>query len=97
MIGADAETHWLPPEIERDARGYVLSGADAFKSGRWPIDRDPYLLETSVPGIFAVGDVRAGSVKRVAAGVGEGSMAIAFVHQYLQYEAQFTQPAPQPA
>jgi thioredoxin reductase (NADPH) len=84
MIGADAETAWLPDEIERDSRGYVLSGPEVLKSGRWPIERDPYLLETSVPGIFAVGDVRAGSVKRVAAGVGEGSMAIAFVHQYLQ-------------
>ena len=83
MIGADAETDWLPPEIERDARGYVLTGPAVSTTGRWPLERDPYLLETTVPGIFAVGDVRAGSVKRVAAGVGEGSMAIAFVHQYL--------------
>lgn len=93
MIGADAETDWLPPEIARDERGYVLSGPSVVKSNRWPIDRHPYLLETSVPGIFAVGDVRAGSVKRVAAGVGEGSMAIAFVHQYLESVAQMADAA----
>jgi len=81
LIGADAETAWLPPEIARDARGYVLTGRDA-QGDRWPLERYPYILETSVPGIFAAGDVRAGSVKRVAAGVGEGSMSIAFVHQY---------------
>ena len=83
LIGADAETAWLPAGIERDADGYVLTGADVMKSGHWPLERYPYLLETSVPGIFAVGDVRAGSIKRVAASVGEGSMAIAFVHRYL--------------
>ena len=88
MIGADAETAWLPDEILRDARGYIITGTEVLKDLRWPIDRDPYLLETTVPGIFAVGDVRAGSVKRVAAGVGEGSMAIAFVHQHLAWEAQ---------
>ena len=82
MIGANAETAWLPAAIERDAKGYVITGPDA-RGNRWPIERDPYLLETTVPGIFAVGDVRAGSVKRVAAGVGEGSMVIAFVHQFL--------------
>jgi thioredoxin reductase (NADPH) len=83
FIGADAETGWLPPEILRDDRGYLLTGADLLKSGRWSQDRDPYLLETSVPGIFACGDVRSSLVKRVASAVGEGSMAIAFVHQYL--------------
>ena len=83
MIGADAETEWLPQEIRRDSGGYVLTGSDALKTGQWRIRRDPYLLETTVPGIFAVGDVRSGSIKRVAAGVGEGSMAIALVHQYL--------------
>jgi thioredoxin reductase (NADPH) len=83
FIGADAETEWLPPEIARDARGYVLTGDDLKKAGRWPLSRDPYLLETSVPGIFACGDVRLSPVKRVAAAVGEGSMAIAFVHRYL--------------
>jgi thioredoxin reductase (NADPH) len=84
FIGADAETSWLPPEIALDARGYVLTGSDVRASGRWPLDRDPYLLETSVPGVFACGDVRFGPVKRVASAVGEGSMAIAFVHQYLR-------------
>ena len=84
FIGADAETAWLPPEIALDRRGYVLTGSDLTAAGRWPFDRDPYLLETSVPGIFACGDVRFGPVKRVAAAVGEGSMAIAFVHQYLK-------------
>ena len=84
FIGADAETAWLPPEIALDARGYVLTGSDVAAVGDWKLDRDPYLLETSVPGVFACGDVRSGPVKRVAAAVGEGSMAIAFVHQYLK-------------
>ncbi|HET6849011.1 MAG TPA: FAD-dependent oxidoreductase [Gaiellales bacterium] len=84
FIGADAETAWLPPEIALDAKGYVLTGADAGTSGRWPLDRDPYLLETSAPGVFACGDVRLSPVKRVASAVGEGSMAIAFVHQFLR-------------
>src|SRR5262249_6406338 len=88
FIGADAETGWLPRELCRDERGYVCTGRDvmdmvARNDARWPLKRDPYLLETNVPGIFAVGDVRHGSIKRVASGVGEGSMAIAFVHQYL--------------
>jgi thioredoxin reductase (NADPH) len=82
LIGANAETAWLPAAIERDARGFVMTGPDVLRGGSWALGRDPYLLETSVAGIFAVGDVRAGSVKRVAAGVGEGSMVIAFVHQY---------------
>ncbi len=84
FIGADAETDWLPPEVVRDARGFVLTGADLVKTGLWDEPRDPYLLETSVPGIFACGDVRFSTVKRVASAVGEGSMAIAFVHQYLR-------------
>ena len=84
FIGANAETAWLPPEIALDERGYVLTGADVRAAGRWPLERDPYLLETSVPGILACGDVRFGPVKRVAAAVGEGSMAIAFVHQHLK-------------
>jgi thioredoxin reductase (NADPH) len=83
FIGADAETAWLPPEIALDPRGYVLTGSDVTAAGGWGVERDPYLLETSVPGIFACGDVRFSPVKRVAAAVGEGSMAIAFVHQYL--------------
>jgi thioredoxin reductase (NADPH) len=84
FIGADAQTGWLPEEVARDARGYVLTGDDVAKTGRWSQSREPYLLESSVPGIFACGDVRLGPVKRVASAVGEGSMAIAFVHKYLQ-------------
>ena len=87
FIGADAETEWLPSEIALDSNGYVLTGSDVTAAGRWELERDPYLLETSVPGIFACGDVRFSPVKRVAAAVGEGSMAIAFVHQYLKEAA----------
>jgi len=88
FIGADAETEWLPADIARDARGYVLTGDDLRKARRWSHGRDPYLLETSVPGVFACGDVRLSPVKRVASAVGEGSMAIAFVHQYLANEGR---------
>jgi thioredoxin reductase (NADPH) len=84
FIGADAKTSWLPIQIALEKRGFVLTGPDMKASGNWTLDRDPYLLETSVPGIFACGDVRYGPVKRVAAAVGEGSMSIAFVHQYLR-------------
>jgi thioredoxin reductase (NADPH) len=83
FIGADAETGWLPPEIARDARGYVVTGEEVKRTGRWALGRDPYLLETSLPGVFACGDVRSSPVKRVAAAVGDGSMAIAFVHRHL--------------
>jgi thioredoxin reductase (NADPH) len=85
FIGADPQTEWLPPEIALDERGFVLTGPDVRDIDRWELERDPYLLETSVPGIFACGDVRQGPVKRVAAAVGEGSMAIAFVHQYIRH------------
>ena len=88
FIGADAQTEWLPAEIARDARGYVLTGDDVVKAGSWSHGRDPYLLESSVPGVFACGDVRLSPVKRVASAVGEGSMAIAFVHKYLQQDAR---------
>jgi thioredoxin reductase (NADPH) len=84
FIGADAETAWLPDDIALDTNGFVLTGADLRPARGWTLNRDPYLLETSVPGIFACGDVRFTSVKRVAAAVGEGSMAIALVHQYLR-------------
>jgi len=97
FIGADAETDWLPADIARDAHGYVLTGADVTKGGHWPGSRDPYLLETSVPGIFACGDVRFSPVKRVASAVGEGSMAIAFVHQYLHNEIDSLRPEPRAA
>ena len=83
MIGADAETSWLPHQVARDDNGYVLTGPHAAATGAWSQERDHFALETTAPGIFAAGDVRSGSVKRVAAGVGEGGMAIAFTHQYL--------------
>ena len=74
--------------IERDERGFILSGPDLIKNGKrpngWTLDRDPGLLETNVPGIFVVGDVRRGSTKRVASGVGEGAVAVQFVHEYLK-------------
>jgi thioredoxin reductase (NADPH) len=94
FIGADAETGWLPPEIALDPKGYVLTGGDLRVAGRWQLERDPYLLETSAPGIFACGDVRFSPVKRVAAAVGEGSMAIAFVHQYLRESEPGASPGP---
>ena len=84
LIGAEAATDWLPAEIARDEDGFVLTGTDAMKAGQWKAAREPFALETSAPGIFAVGDIRSGSVKRVAASVGEGGMAIAFVHRCLQ-------------
>ncbi|HUE56485.1 MAG TPA: FAD-dependent oxidoreductase [Candidatus Udaeobacter sp.] len=87
FIGAQPRTEWLGDTIERDERGFVLSGPDLLRSGKkpasWTLDRDPGLLETSVPGIFVVGDVRHGSVKRVASGVGEGAVVVQFMHQYL--------------
>jgi thioredoxin reductase (NADPH) len=83
LIGAEAATDWLPPEILRDEHGFVVTGSDAMKAGQWSADREPLALETSADGIFAVGDIRSGSVKRVAASVGEGGVAIAMVHRYL--------------
>jgi thioredoxin reductase (NADPH) len=87
FIGAEPRTAWLDETVERDSRGFVLTGPDLMRDGKrpkgWSLERDPGLLETNVPGIFAVGDVRHGSIKRVASGVGEGSIAIQFVHQYL--------------
>ena len=84
LIGAEAATDWLPADISRDKHGFVLTGIDAMTAGQWKADREPFALETSAPGIFAVGDIRSESVKRVAASVGEGGIAIAFVHRYLQ-------------
>jgi len=87
FIGAEPRTAWLDSAVERDERGFILTGQDLLHDGKrpkgWSADRDPGLLETNVPGVFAVGDVRHGSIKRVASGVGEGSVAIQFVHQYL--------------
>jgi thioredoxin reductase (NADPH) len=95
FIGAQPHTDWLAGTVKRDANGFILTGPDLttddelnnIKNNRpkgWNLDRQPFLLETNVPGIFAAGDVRSGSVKRVASGVGEGSIAIQFVHQYLK-------------
>ena len=87
FIGALPRTDWLNDVIERDERGFILTGPDLIRDGKrpkgWTPNRDPFLLETNIPGIFAVGDVRHGSVKRVASGVGEGSVAVQFIHQYL--------------
>jgi thioredoxin reductase (NADPH) len=87
FIGALPRTDWLGNLVERDAKGFILSGPDLLREGKrpatWTLDRDPGLLETSVPGIFAVGDVRHGSIKRVASGVGEGAVVVQFIHQYL--------------
>jgi thioredoxin reductase (NADPH) len=80
MIGADANTSWLPGELERDPRGYICTGRDL---DTWNLARQPFSLETSLPGVFCAGDVRHNSIKRVSSGVGKGSMAIAFIHQYL--------------
>jgi thioredoxin reductase (NADPH) len=82
FIGAAPRTDWLPTSVKRDKYGFIITGA-AVKGSGWSLEREPYLLETSQPGIFAAGDVRSGSVKRVASGVGEGSISVQFVHQYL--------------
>jgi thioredoxin reductase (NADPH) len=88
FIGATAHTDMLDGLIERDPEGFILTGRDIFREGRrprsWTLDRDPLPMETSVPGIFAAGDVRHQSVKRVASAVGEGAVAVALVHQYLK-------------
>ena len=80
MIGADANTAWLPPELERDPKGYVCTGRDLTT---WKVERAPFPLETNLPGVFCAGDVPHNSIKRVSSGVGEGSMAISFIHQYM--------------
>jgi thioredoxin reductase (NADPH) len=84
FIGATPRTDWLPDEIEKDEKGFVRTGAGLLRSPHWSLRREPFLLETSRPGVFASGDVRSGSVKRVASGVGEGAMAVQFVHEYLK-------------
>src|SRR5580704_3014167 len=88
FIGAAPCTDWLGKEVQRDENGFVLTGPDLLTEGQlradWPLERQPYFLETSVPGVFAAGDVRGQSVKRVASAVGEGAMAVALVHRYLE-------------
>jgi thioredoxin reductase (NADPH) len=81
LIGAQPRTGWLPDQIDRDRYGFVVTGQ---ASPAWPLDRPPFMFESTMPGVFAVGDVRAGSVKRVASAAGEGSVAIQQVHEYLQ-------------
>jgi thioredoxin reductase (NADPH) len=87
MTGAVPATQWVDGCIVLDSKGFILTGADLARDtlaqARWPRNRAPYLLETSLPGVFAVGDVRAGNIKRVASAVGEGSIAISFVHRVL--------------
>jgi thioredoxin reductase (NADPH) len=84
FIGAAPRTDWLPAEIERDAKDFVRTGAALAQSPHWTARRQPFLLETSHPGVFAAGDVRSGSVKRAASAVGEGSMSVQFVHEHLK-------------
>ena len=86
LIGAEPHTGWLPAEIEQDDRGFILTGADISQRSATRFNRSPFLLETSMPGVFAAGDVRHGSVKRVASAVGEGSIAIQLLHQYFAVE-----------
>jgi thioredoxin reductase (NADPH) len=87
FIGAVPATQWLRGVVKMDKYGFVCTGPDLLEHGKppkdWPLERQPYLLESSVPGIFVVGDVRSDSIKRVASAVGEGSIAVRFVHQYL--------------
>jgi thioredoxin reductase (NADPH) len=84
FIGATPRTDWLPDEIEKDDKAFVRTGPSLANSPHWKSSRDPFLLETSRRGVFAAGDVRSGSIKRVASAVGEGSMAIQFVHECLK-------------
>ena len=84
FIGAIPRTDWLPPEIETDEKGFIKTGNDINNSQFWKKKRQPFLLETSCAGVFAAGDVRGGSVKRVASAVGEGSMTVQFVHEALK-------------
>lgn len=94
LIGAVPATDWLPPEIARDKWGFIVTGAEVMGSGLWGLGRSPLLFETSLPGVFAVGDVRQGSVKRVASAVGEGSAAIQSCHSFLAGDVPATSPSP---
>ena len=91
MAGAAPRTEWLEDSFALDNKGFIVTGPDLVSfpaGGQWPLQRPPLMLETSVPGIFAVGDTRAGSIKRVASAVGEGSMAVHLVHRYLAERAE---------
>jgi thioredoxin reductase (NADPH) len=96
FIGAEPYTSWLKQVVKVDEKGYVLTGTDLVHEGQppegWPLDRDPFFLETSVPGIFAAGDVRHSSIKRVASSVGEGAMAVQLIHRYLVQYPQLQYP-----
>ena len=98
MTGAEASTTWLNGHITLDSKGFIKTGPDLtpddLAAAQWPLDRSPYLLETSRPGVFAVGDVRCGNVKRVASAVGEGSIAISFVHRVLAEQAAVSPGSP---
>ena len=85
MIGASADSSWMPKELMRDQHGFIFTGRDLTTK---PGHRTPYALETNLPGVFCAGDVRHGSIKRVSSGMGEGSMAIAFIHQYLTLQIE---------
>ena len=86
MIGAQPNTGWMPADLVRATRGFVLTGADAESEGNWPCERSPLALETSMPGVFAAGDVRQGSMTRVASAVGEGAIAIKLIHELFAAE-----------
>ena len=90
MIGAEPRTSWLPDSVGRDEEGFILTGRNLQRAGKlppdWPFERPPLLLETSIPGVFAAGDVRHRSIKRVASAVGEGATAIQLVHEHLRAE-----------
>jgi thioredoxin reductase (NADPH) len=91
LIGTESRTSWLPAAVQRDERGFVRTGGD-IEMEAWPLDRTPFALETSVPGVFAAGDVRANDVKRVAAAVGEGAVAVPMVHRYLAEQSRESGP-----
>ena len=97
MTGAEANTAWLAGRVALDEKGFIKTGPDLTQddlaAAQWPLERLPYLLETSLPGVFAVGDVRCGNIKRVASAVGEGSIAISFVHRVLAEQGPYGVPS----